>query len=93
MDVEVGQIIAELEADGQMDNTIIFYFSDHGGVLPGSKGYIYETGLDVPLVIYVPKKYQHLMAFKPGSVANGFVSFVDFGSTLLNIAGIRNNFV
>ena len=40
-----------------MENTIIFYYGDHGGVLPRSKGYIYESGLHVPLVVYVPPKW------------------------------------
>ncbi|NIJ46480.1 arylsulfatase A-like enzyme [Wenyingzhuangia heitensis] len=89
MDTEVGQVVDELKKDGLMDDTFIFYFSDHGGVLPGSKGYILETGLEVPMVVYIPEKYKHLVNIKAGTRNDGFVSFVDFGATLMNIAGIK----
>lgn len=67
MDAQLGKVLDKLEEDGLMDETIIFYFSDHGGVLPGSKRYLFETGLHVPLVVYVPKKYQKYAGIKPGS--------------------------
>jgi len=88
MDRQVGEVISELEDEGLLENTFIYYFGDHGGVLPGSKGYIYEVGVHVPLVVYVPEKYQHLVNLKPGSKTNGFVSFVDFAPTVLKLAGI-----
>ena len=88
MDKQVGEVIDALEKDGLMENTFIFYYGDHGGVLPGSKGYVNEMGLQVPLVVHIPKKYQHLIDEKPGTTVNGFVSFVDFGPTVLNLAGI-----
>ncbi|AUP80540.1 sulfatase family protein [Flavivirga eckloniae] len=88
MDKEVGVVIEALKKDGLLEDTIIFYFSDHGGVLPDSKGYLKETGLHVPLVVQVPSKYQELSNFKPGSKTDRFVSFVDFGATVLSLAGI-----
>lgn len=89
MDLRLGEIIAELKNDGQMENTIIFYFGDHGGVLPGSKGYLYETGLQVPMVIYVPPKYRKILGVEAGTDATGFVSFIDLGPTVLALAGIE----
>ncbi len=88
MDRQVGEVVAQLEEDGLLDNTFIFYFGDHGGVLPGSKGYVYETGLHVPLVVYVPSAYHQSTGVQPGSAIHGFVSFIDFGPTVLNLAGI-----
>lgn len=88
MDKIVGEIVSQLKEDGLLESTIIFYFADNGGVLPGSKGYLYETGVHVPLVVHVPAKYRHLVDAKPGSRINGFVSFVDFGATVLNLAGV-----
>jgi arylsulfatase A-like enzyme len=58
-------------------------------VLPGSKGYLHETGLHVPLVVRVPDKWKHLVKLPLGSRVQGFVSFVDFGPTLLHLAGIK----
>ncbi|WP_083631145.1 sulfatase family protein [Labilibacter marinus] len=89
MDKEVGAIVNELKKDSLMESTFIFYYGDHGGVLPGSKGYILETGLHVPLVVYVPEKYQHLISQKAGSRSDGFVNFTDLGATVLNLAGIN----
>lgn len=88
MDKEVGQVVDEVKKAGLMDDTFIFYYSDHGGVLPGSKGYIQEVGVEVPLVVYIPEKYKHLVNVKAGTRNGGFVSFIDFGATLMNIAGI-----
>ncbi|MDX1285405.1 MAG: sulfatase, partial [Draconibacterium sp.] len=89
LDNQVGEVLAELEKDGLMDNTFVFYYADHGGVLPGSKGYIMEVGLHVPLVVYIPQKYKHLVNLEAGTQNNAFVSFIDFGATILNLAGIE----
>ncbi|WP_152285437.1 sulfatase family protein [Flavicella marina] len=88
MDSEVGAVIAELEKDDLLNDTFIFYYGDHGGVLPGSKGYINEMGVHVPLVVYIPENYKNLAFTKPGNKQDAFVSFVDFGATVLNIAGV-----
>jgi arylsulfatase A-like enzyme len=86
LDAMVGEILAELEASGEADNTIVFYFSDHGGVLGRSKRFMYESGLHVPLIVYLPPRYRHL---GPQTARTGrLVSFVDFPKTVLSLAGI-----
>lgn len=87
-DAEMGKFLKQLEADGLMDDTIIFYYGDHGGVLPGSKGYIYERGLHVPMVVNVPEKWRHLFPADAGTRVDGFVQFIDLGPTVLNLAGV-----
>jgi uncharacterized sulfatase len=89
IDEKVGQVVKQLKDDGLLEDTFIFYFGDHGGVLPRGKGYAYESGLHVPLVVRVPENWRHLTDRKPGSRANGFVSFIDFGPTVLNLAGVK----
>jgi arylsulfatase A-like enzyme len=89
IDQRVGMIVGQLEQDGLLDETFVFYFGDHGGVLPGSKGYLYESGLHVPLVVRIPEKYRHLVDAERGTRLNGFVSFIDFGPTLLHLAGVE----
>ena len=89
VDQQVKKLVGQLEQDGLLEDTFIFYFGDHGGVLPGSKGYIHDSGLHVPLVVRIPKRFQHLVTLKPGTRADGFVSFVDFGPTLLHLAGLK----
>ena len=87
-DLKMGEFIDELEQQGLMEETIIFYFGDHGGVLPRSKGYAYESGLQVPLVVYVPEKWKHLFHHNKGSRAKTFVEFVDLAPTVLSLVGI-----
>ncbi|MBH53098.1 MAG: sulfatase [Opitutaceae bacterium] len=87
MDKEVGKLLADLEADGEADNTIIFYFSDHGGVIPRAKRYLQDTGTNVPLIVYFPEKWKHLAPAGPGSVIDDPVSFIDLPPTVLNLAG------
>ena len=88
IDRQIGNVVTQLEEDGLLDDTFIFYFGDHGGVLPRSKGYLYESGLHVPLVVRVPKNFQGRVDFKPGARTKGFVEFIDFGPTVLQLAGI-----
>jgi arylsulfatase A-like enzyme len=88
LDRQIGELLAQLEADGLRDNTIIFYFGDNGGVLPGSKGYLREAGLHVPLVVWFPERWKHLAPAAAGSEIAGFVEFVDLAPTLLNLLGL-----
>jgi arylsulfatase A-like enzyme len=88
VDKEIAKIINDLEKEGLLDDTIIFYYGDHGGVLPRSKGYIYESGLNVPLVVRIPEKFKKLSPFSQGSRTSTFVEFVDLVPTVLSIAGI-----
>ncbi len=85
----IGEFIKELEAEGLLDDTFIFHYGDHGGVLPGSKGYAHNDGLQVAMVVYVPENWQHLAPAKRGSRIDGFVEFVDLSATVLNLVGIE----
>ncbi len=88
MDAQVGALLKELEESGEADNTIVFYYGDHGGILARSKRYVYETGTRVPFIIRIPEKYRHLYpAAKPGERVDRQVSFVDLVPTLLSIIG------
>ncbi|WP_423603591.1 sulfatase family protein [Sphingomonas sp. MS122] len=87
MDGQLAQRLADLDADGLSDDTIVFHYSDNGGVLPRSKRYCYDEGLRCELIIHVPPKWRHLMPAKPGSVIDAPVSFIDLAPTLLSIAG------
>jgi arylsulfatase A-like enzyme len=89
MDVKVGQIVKNLEEDGLMENTIIFFFSDHGHGLPRYKRWLNITGLRVPFVVHIPVKYRHLANDNPGTENSDLISFVDFAPTVLNLAGVE----
>jgi N-sulfoglucosamine sulfohydrolase len=88
MDIWVGKILQELKESGEAENTVIFYYGDHGGVLARSKRYVYESGTHVPFIIHIPEKYKHLYpAEKPGSKVDRLIGFVDLAPTLLSIIG------
>ncbi len=89
MDKEVGRILDELKAAGLSDDTIVFYYADHGGAMARGKRYLQDTGVRVPLVIHIPEKWRKLSPFKPGSEVPEMVSFVDFAPTLLSLGGLK----
>lgn len=89
LDREVGAVLDELLADGLLEETFVFFFADHGGVMPGSKGYANEDGLRVPMVVHVPGRFADRVPFEPGTRARGFVEFVDLAPTVLQLAGIE----
>lgn len=93
VDAEVGKVIDKLKADGLLEDTFIFYFGDHGGVIPGTKGYAYERGLHVPLIVRIPENFRHLLDKRMQKIVNaridGFVSFIDFAPTLAHLAGLE----
>jgi N-sulfoglucosamine sulfohydrolase len=83
MDQWIGGMLRQLKADGLGENTIVFFFSDHGDGLPRAKRWLYDSGLHVPMIIRWPG---HL---EPGSVNDDLLSFVDFAPTLLLLASVE----
>ena len=83
MDEQVGQILEELEQDGLLESTVIFWYSDHGGPLPRQKRLLYDAGLQVPMIIRYPDRW------RAGELDDQLISFVDFKSTALSLAGIK----
>ncbi len=89
MDAQVGEILEQLEAESVAENTIVFYYSDHGGAVAGTKRYATHDGLHIPMIVRVPEKYQELTTYRPGSRVEHPVSFTDLAPTLLHIAGVE----
>ncbi len=88
-DYQVADLLAQLQADGLADDTLVFFFSDHGAGLPRAKQWIFEAGLQVPLLIHFPEKWRHLAPAAPGSVVEQLVSLVDFAPSVLSLVGER----
>ncbi|MEX2114912.1 MAG: sulfatase-like hydrolase/transferase [Pirellulales bacterium] len=89
-DADAGGWLDQLSADGLADDTIVFYFADHGSGMPRSKRWPYNSGLHVPLVVYIPEKFRDLRPadYTPGGKSDRLVSFVDFAPAVLSLAGI-----
>ncbi len=90
-DADAGRRLEELAADGLTEDTIVFYFADHGSGMPRNKRWPYNSGLQVPLVVYIPEKFRDLRPadYVPGGQSDRLVSFVDFAPTVLSLAGIE----
>ncbi len=82
IDRQIGQMIAKLEADSLLDETIIFFYSDHGGPFPRHKRSLYETGTRVPMFVRFPG------GERKGERIQDMVNFIDLGPTALSLAGI-----
>lgn len=78
----VGKILQRLEEDGLAENTIVFFFGDHGRPHLRDKQFLYEGGIKIPLIVRWPEK------FKP-KVDDQLVSLVDVAATSLELAGIQ----
>src|SRR5207253_1380643 len=89
MDGELARVLDRLDKEGLADDTVVFYFSDHGGILPRSKRFLYDSGLHVPFIVRFGKNFQHLAPAPPGAAIERLVSFVDLPPTLLSIAGAK----
>ena len=91
MDTGVGKKLAELEAAGLADDTIIMLYGDHGAGMPRFKRWPYNTGLQVGLIMYFPEKWKHLAPknYAPGAASEELVQFIDLAPTLLSIAGVK----
>lgn len=89
MDYQVGDVLKELDEDGLTEDTIVFFYSDHGTGMPGVKMFAWGPSLQVPLVIRFPDKWQRLAPAKPGETVDRLVSFIDFGPTAMSLAGVK----
>jgi arylsulfatase A-like enzyme len=89
-DEQAGVRLREIEEAGLSEQTIVFYWGDHGSGMPRSKRWPGNSGLHVPLVVYIPEAYQHLRPeeYLPGGVSERMVAFIDFAPTVLSLAGI-----
>ncbi len=83
MDHQVGEIIQELKDAGELENTIIFWYTDHGGPLPRQKRLLYDSGLKVPMIVRYPK------AQYAGQRDERLISFIDLAPTAMSIAGLN----
>lgn len=88
MDKKAGAILNELDSDGLADDTIVFFFSDHGGGIPRGKRWLHHNGIHVPFMVRCPEKYRYLAGGKGGSRTDRLVSFVDLAPTMLSLVGL-----
>lgn len=88
MDGMAGAILQQLEDDGLAEDTIVFFWGDHGTGMPRGKRWVYDSGTRVPLIVKFPTKYAHLAPAAPGEEVDRLVYFIDFAPTVLSLAGV-----
>ena len=84
-DHQVGELVAQLKADGLWESTILVLFSDHGSDLPRSKEFSYDEGLRIPLIVVAPGLAE---VVKPGTRRADLVNLMDVAATSLALAGL-----
>ncbi|MCG8698068.1 MAG: sulfatase [Bacteroidales bacterium] len=84
-DSQVGHIMGQLKEDGLLENTIIFFFSDHGYKGTRHKQFCYDGGIQVPLIVAY---FGENETIKKGIERNDFVNLIDVGPTSMALAGI-----
>ena len=90
-DADAGLRLREVAEAGRAEETIVFYFADHGSGMPRSKRWPSNSGLQVPFVVYFPEKWRHLAPaeYTAGGWSDRLVSFVDLAPTMLSLAGVQ----
>ena len=90
MDEAIGEIVTLIEKQGQLDNTLVVFFSDNGGAgnggnapLRGQKTTMWEGGLRVPFIARWPGK------LPAGKVTDEFLTSIDLWPTLAGVAGAK----
>ncbi len=83
MDSQVADLLKQLDEDGLADSTIVFFYGDNGRGLPRGKRWVYDSGIHIPLIVRFPD------GLGAGTVREDLVSFVDFGPTVLSLAGVE----
>lgn len=79
LDDAIGALLAALEVNGELDNTVFLFQEDHG---METKAGLYEGGLRIPQFVHYPDK------IKPSTTFDGLVSTLDIAATMLDYAGI-----
>ena len=87
MDVWAGNLIQQLKDDGLYENTIVWFWSDHGVGLPRAKRWLYDSGTRIPLIVRTPSEFRTDETTEPGTVTDRLVSSIDFSASVLNLAG------
>lgn len=90
-DAIAGEHLADLDAAGLTEDTIIFYYGDHGSGMPSYKRNPKNRGLRVPLIVYIPEKFAHLRPadYMPGGNTDRLVGFIDLAPTALSLVGVK----
>jgi arylsulfatase A-like enzyme len=81
-DLEVGRILETLKEENVLENTIVFFLTDHGISHARGKQFLYEEGVKIPFVVWSAK------GIESKKVRDELIAHIDLGATSLDLAGI-----
>ncbi len=87
-DKEVGLVIDRLSKENLLDNTIIFFLTDHGISQARGKQFTYDEGAKIPFVVWAPKRILESKLNPKKQMRNDLISHIDMSATSLDLAGI-----
>ena len=82
LDYKIANVLKVLEENGWADNTVVFFFGDHGWGLPRGKRWPYDSGTHIPFLVRWPG------TIKPGTIRDDLTQVLDFAPTFLALAGV-----
>jgi N-sulfoglucosamine sulfohydrolase len=94
-ETRIAALLQELDDAGLHEETIVWFWGDHGRGLPRAKRWLYDSGVHAPLMIRIPEKWRQLAAPRPdikvgaGEVDDELHAFVDFAPTMLSLCGLE----
>ncbi|HEY8505902.1 MAG TPA: sulfatase [Gemmataceae bacterium] len=81
-DLELGRVVERLKKEGVLDNTVVFFITDHGISHARGKQFCYEEGIRIPFVVAGP-------GIPSGAVRDDLIAHIDMAATSLALAGIE----
>ncbi len=82
VDREIGEVLKRLEEEGLAKNTLVFIIGDNGRCMPRGKQFLYDGGIQVPILVRWPAK------IKPAQINDNLVTTIDISKTILDVAGV-----
>ena len=87
-DRKAGVVLRRLKEEGLSDSTIVILMADHGRAMSRGKQWLYDSGLHIPLVVYVPEGVKLPDGYMPGERSDSLISGIDIPATSLALVGI-----
>lgn len=88
LDGRIGEVLSQLQKSGVADSTVVIFLADHGRAMPRGKQWPYDSGLHVPLIVYVPPGLEAPAGYEAGSESGRLISGIDISATTLALAGV-----
>lgn len=89
LDRKIGDVLAFLERDGLSENTIVVFMGDHGRAMVRGKQWPYDSGLHVPMLMYIPEGLSQPTNYEAGTISDQLISSIDMTATTIALAGVQ----